>query len=325
MRYGLGVVIGKFLPPHAGHHFLIDTALEQADVVEVIICEKPTDPYSGKLRASWLRERHPTASVRVIDDRYDENDSKVWAENTIHWLGRAPDVVFTSESYGDAYSAHMGCQHVCVDIARNTFPTSGTQVRENPYKQWDYLSPAVRAHFAKRICVIGAESTGTTTLALDIAKKLNTVCVPEYGREYSEIKYRKGIASDDWTDDEFLHIATEQSKREMEAARHANRFLICDTNAFATTLWQRRYLHRTSDAVQDIADKHPADLYLLTGDEIPFVQDGLRDGEHIRHKMHGWFMQALQKQDAPWELIRGDRSERLEQALAFVSRQFSDI
>jgi NadR type nicotinamide-nucleotide adenylyltransferase len=244
MRYGLGVVIGKFLPPHAGHHFLIDTALEQADVIEVIICAKPSDPYSGSLRASWLRERHPAAAVRVIDDRYDENDSKVWAQNTIHWLGRAPDVVFTSESYGDAYSAFMGCKHVCVDMARNIFPTSGTQVRENPYKQWDYLSPAVRAHFAKRICVVGAESTGTTTLALDIAEKLNTVCVPEYGREYCEIKNRKGVAPDNWTDDEFLHIATEQSRRETEAARQANRFLICDTNAFATTLWQRRYLHR---------------------------------------------------------------------------------
>jgi len=84
-------------------------------------------------------------------------------------------------------------------------------------------------------------------------------------------------------------------------------------------------LHKTTDAVQGIAGAYPADLYLLTGDETPFVQDGLRDGEHIRHEMHAWFMDALQKQDAPWELISGDQKSRVEQALSFISRQFSDI
>lgn len=325
MRYGLGVVIGKFLPPHAGHHFLIETALEQTDVVEVIVCAKPTDPYLGSLRASWLQERHPTARVRVIDDRYDENDSRVWAENTIRWLGRAPDVVFTSERYGTAYSEFMGCEHVCVDLARSTFSISGTQVRKNPYEQWDFLSPAVKAHFAKRICVLGAESTGTTTLALDLAERLNTVCVTEYGREYCEAKYSEGFVTDDWTDDEFVHIATEQSRRETEAARAANRFVICDTNGLATCLWQRRYMGRTTDAVRSIAEAHLADLYLLTSDEIPFVQDGMRDGEHVRHAMHEWFIDALQLQSVPWQLIQGDRTKRLEAALSFISHHFAEV
>jgi HTH-type transcriptional regulator, transcriptional repressor of NAD biosynthesis genes len=112
MKHGLGLVIGKFYPPHCGHKLLIDAAIAQSEQTVVIVCAKPTDSISGELRGEWLREIHPTARVMVIDDRYDETDSRVWAENTIRWLGRAPDAVFTSEEYGDPYSALMGSKHI---------------------------------------------------------------------------------------------------------------------------------------------------------------------------------------------------------------------
>lgn len=313
-EFELGVVIGKFLPPHRGHHYLIDTALSRCDRVVVIICEKPSDPIPGSFRREWLQEVHPDAEVRVIDDRYDENDSRIWAENTIRWLGRAPDVVFTSEHYGDAYAAHMDCRHVMVDHARRMIPCSGTAVRANPFEQWDHLSAPVRAWYAKRIVIVGAESTGTTTLAEALAEHFKTVWVPEYGREYSVEKLAKG--EDVWRTEEFLEIAQEQTRREDLAAREANRRVICDTNAFATTLWHRRYMGFDCPALEAFAKQGRADLYLLTGDEIPFVQDGLRDGEAIRHEMHHWFEEALERQSVPWRLIQGSKEERLQQAIA---------
>ena len=324
-RFDLGVVIGKFLPPHRGHHFLIDTALAQCARVEVIICEKPTDPIPGELRAAWLREIHPAAAVRVIDDRYDENDSRVWAENTIRWLGgRAPDAVFTSEAYGDTYAAHLGCVHVLVDQARLTVPCSGTAVRADAFAQWAHLSPPVRAWYARRIVVVGAESTGTTTLATALAAHFQTNQVPEYGREYS---LRKQLAGDGvWRTEEFLDIAREQTRRENAAAREANRYLICDTNAFATRLWHRRYMGFDSAPLAEFAAAGRADLYLLTGDEIPFVQDGLRDGEAIRHTMHRWFVDALSTQDVPWCHVSGSREERLALAVKLLGeRAFTPI
>ena len=118
MKHGLGVVIGKFYPPHRGHKLLIDTATEQSDQTVVIVCAKPTDSIPGELRGQWLQEIHPKRRVMVIDDRYDENDSRIWAENTVRWLGRAPDAVFTSEDYGDRYAALMGSKHVSVDRAK---------------------------------------------------------------------------------------------------------------------------------------------------------------------------------------------------------------
>jgi NadR type nicotinamide-nucleotide adenylyltransferase len=322
MRFDLGLVIGKFYPPHHGHKLLVDTATEQSERTVVIVCAKPTDSIPGDLRGRWLQEIHPAAEVMVIDDRYDENDSQVWADNTLRWLGRAPDAVFTSEDYGDRYAELMGSRHILVDRARERVRVSGTAVRQDPFANWEYLEPPVRAWFAKRICVLGAESTGTTTLAEALARRLKTGWVAEYGRQYSANK--AALNDSVWRSEEFTHIAEQQNRLENLAARNANRIVVCDTNAFATTLWHRRYLGRRSPQVEAIAVRNRCDLYLLTGDEIPFVQDGLRDGEHLRHEMHGWFEQALAAQSVPWAILRGPLENRVEQAGQLILDLFRD-
>ncbi len=317
-----GVCIGKFYPPHRGHSLLIETALDACRNLTVIVCERPEDTIPGRLRAAWLAELHPTADVRVIDDRYDEKDSRVWAENTIRWLGSPPDAVFTSEEYGPRYAALMGAQHVMVDPARERVACRASEIRRDPYRHWQCLTPPVRAWYAKRVCVLGAESTGTTTLAAALAQRLHTSWVEEYGREYTYEKLARGES--EWRAEEFAWIACEQQRRENDAARQANRVVICDTNAFATVLWQRRYLGAPTQDVVEIANRDRCDLYLLTGDEIPFVQDGIRDGEAIRHAMHGWFEETLRSQDAPWLLLRGSHEERMTASLAAIKELFAD-
>jgi NadR type nicotinamide-nucleotide adenylyltransferase len=195
-------------------------------------------------------------------------------------------------------------------------PCSGTLIRNDPHGCWEWIDPPVRAWYAKRVCILGAESTGTTTLARDLAAALDTVWVPEYGRELSEIKAAKNEWT--WVTAEFHDIAREQTRRENAAARLANKILVCDTNAFATCLWHRRYMGCDDPALWDYAAQGRCDLYILTGDEIPFVQDGLRDGEHIRHHMQQEFRDALARQSVPWHEVRGGREERLATALRLI-------
>ena len=222
-----------------------------------------------------------------------------------------------SEDYGHTYARAMGCVHVQVDRARERVPCSGSAIRRDPFGHWEFLEPPVCGWFVKRVCVLGAESTGTTTLAEALAARLGTVWVPEYGREYSERKQQRGET--EWWSEEFVKIATEQNRREDAAAREANRILVCDTNSFATRLWHRRYVGSESEAVAEVAARaNRCDLYLLTGDEIPFVQDGLRDGEHIRHEMHRWFVTALEGQAVPWQLVSGSRGDRVEAGMAAI-------
>jgi NadR type nicotinamide-nucleotide adenylyltransferase len=313
-----GLIVGKFYPPHRGHKHLIDTARAQVDELSVIICQREGEVPAGELRAEWLREIHPDVRVILIDDTYDAQDSRVWAENSIRWLGRAPDVVFTSEDYGDEFARHLGCRHVQVDKPRVAVPVSGTRVRTDPLGCWEFLEPPVRGFYAVRVCVVGAESTGKTTLTQDLAAHFQTCWVPEYGREYSEQK----LAAEggyDFHSEEFAHIAARQCELEDEAARNANKILICDTDAFTTSIWHRRYIGARSPEVERIAARHRRhDLYLLTDIGTPFVQDGTRDGEHVRGWMHETFVAELRAQGRPYRPASGTRGERLRQSVGYI-------
>ncbi len=313
-----GLVIGKFYPPHRGHKYLIDTACAACEQVTVIVCAKQTETISGLLRVEWIQCIHPTVRVILIDDnKLRDDDSEGWAIYTKALLGYTPNAVFTSEAYGDPYAKFMGCVHIAVDRDRVTIPISGTMVRSNPMQYGMFLEPCVRAYFARRICVLGAESTGTTTLAKDLAEHYKTVWIPEYGRLYSEGKMFGGPEAT-WRSEEFIAIARAQQQLEASLAEASNGLVIADTDAFATSVWHERYMGTRSTVVEEIANASHYDLYILTGDEIPFVQDGLRDGEHIRHDMHLRFIERLEATNRPYILVQGSREARRAAAVAAI-------
>ncbi|HOF86719.1 MAG TPA: adenylyltransferase/cytidyltransferase family protein, partial [Armatimonadota bacterium] len=68
-RFRTGVVIGKFYPPHQGHHYLINTALARCDRVAVLVCWKPEQTVPIDVRVAGLREEHPTAEIIAVADR----------------------------------------------------------------------------------------------------------------------------------------------------------------------------------------------------------------------------------------------------------------
>ncbi len=223
-----GIVIGKFYPFHSGHAYLIETARQQSDQLTVLVCDRSDQVFTGAERASWIKESFPEIEVRVMRDIFDDDNSKRWAEYTIAFLGYQPDVVFTSEDYGEGYAHYLGAKHILVDRERLTIPMSGTLARKNPFTQWHRLSAAVRARLVRRVVIMGAESTGTTTIARALAEQLQTVWVPEFGRLYSE---GKQPSQTEWKTEEFVFIAEEQNRMEDYYARLANKILICDTGS----------------------------------------------------------------------------------------------
>jgi len=107
-------------------------------------------------------------------------------------------------------------------------------------------------------------------------------------------------------------------------ARSAAKLLVCDTDSFATQLWHERYIGFMSPEVAALNQGRKYAHYFLTGDEIPFVQDGTRDGEHVRHRMHERFAEELRRQGRPFTLLRGGRAQRLRQAVAVCDRLLAD-
>ena len=317
-----GLVIGKFYPPHAGHIALIRAALAACDRVTVQVLTSSAESLPGELRAAWIREEVPGARIVVgLDDHpVDYGSDSAWNAHVAVMtalLDEPVDVVFTSDSYGAELATRLGARWQQVDPRRTSTPVSGRAIRADPGANWWALGAGTRAWFARRVVLVGAESTGTTTLGQDLTAHYGVPEVPEFGRTWSEI--RPGGFEAPWHSAEFDFIAREQSRLEDDAARVTPiPLVIADTDAFATSLWHERYIGETSPGVVALAATRVPDLYLLTGDEIPFVQDGLRDGEHIRHAMQQRFREELGSQSAPWVELRGSCAERLAAAIAII-------
>jgi HTH-type transcriptional regulator, transcriptional repressor of NAD biosynthesis genes len=312
-----GLVVGKFYPFHRGHEYLIKTAEAQSDEVTVIVCDHFDQTIPGSVRAGWIREAFPNVQVLAVPDVVSSDDSLGWARYTKQILGFTPELVFTSEDYGEAYAQAMGSKHVMVDRAREQVPISATLVRRDVWSQSSQLRATVRAHFVRRVAIVGAESTGTTTLAQDLAQHFKTVWVPEVGRYYSEGK-RFGQAKDTWSADELAWIGRAQADLEDVLSLQAERVLFADTNPFATELWHERLVGGVNEAVRAVSRKRQYDLHLVTDVNIPFVQDGTREGGRAREHMHERFITKLEDIGTVYEVMSGSRDERLRQAVKLV-------
>lgn len=348
-----GLVIGKFYPPHAGHVYLIRTAAAHCSWVTVGVLASSVESIPMEQRVAWLRAALVDCPhVRIVAQRddvpVDYHSPTIWAAhvalmrlaiaNADAQYGAAPavDAVFTSEPYGDELARQFSAAHVCLDQTRHLYPVSGTAVRANPVACWDWLPPEVRAGITLRVVVVGAESTGTTTLSRDLTAALRaragvwgrTAWVAEYGREFSANAlallraHQPAAVPQDvaWTSPDFAHIAMTQCAREHTAALHTSPVLVCDTDALATCVWHERYMGQGSHAVSEIAACMPARaLYLLTSDVgVPFEDDGLRDGEHLRTGMTQRFREVLSAQDVPWIELQGNATQRCALALNTV-------
>ncbi len=335
MRHGL--VVGKFYPPHAGHHHLIDTAARACERLTVLVAASPRESIPIMLRAAWLRERHTDPHVHIVplvdDVAVDYDSETVWAAHVEIFRtgvgGQPVDAVFSSEEYGAELARRFDAVHVPVDPARGRFPVSGTAVRHDPVATWEWLSPPVRAHLARRVVVVGAESSGTTTLSRALADHFAacggvwapTRWVPEYGRLYCEEKVAlagpgRWIGDLEWTSEEFTTIAERHAAFEDAAARTGSPLLVCDTDAFATSLWHERYLGSLSPAAERVHSRTRHDLWIVTDTAgVPFEQDGWRDGESVRERMGARFVEELSQRGLPHLLVSGSREDRLAAAV----------
>lgn len=276
---------------------------------------------AAALREAFADQPHVRIVHGVDDVPIDYDDPAIWDEHVAIFragLDAPVDAVFTSESYGDELARRLECRHVRLDVQRSWQSVSGTRLREDPARYWSELLPAVKSALAKRIVVLGAESTGTTTLAHDLAASLGTTWVPEFGREHTILK--AALAGDlrtvVWDEADFMHVARIQRAWEDAAARTLpHPLLVLDTDAVATAVWHERYLDRPAPALEPLIDDLPRrTLYVLTDhDGVPFEDDGWRDGAHLRAWMTERFEEELTRRALPWIKVTGTRTARLAQ------------
>lgn len=321
-----GLIIGKFLPLHYGHMHLIEHARSRVDRLTVLVCSLRAEPIPGELRYRWVK-----ALYRDVDVQHcvDENPSyphehpdfwDLWVASIRRFLPHGPDVVFSSERYGDELARRLGAaRHDVVDMQRERYPVSGTAVRERPYDHWDLIPPPVRAYYTRKVALVGAESTGKTTLAEALAQRLRTIWTEEYGRLY--VEQVRGVADRE----DMRQIAEGQARFEDEALGRADRLLICDTDLLATVIWHERYFGECPDYLQALYAERRSHLYLLCENDLPWVADGYRDsGDDWRPWFERRFVEELEARGLPYVRIGGAFDARLTRAVDAITAHFPD-
>jgi len=311
-----GLVLGRFLPPHLGHQYLIDFARNYADELLLIVGTRPDDPIAGELRVAWIKEMAPNARVIHVNDENPEETHPqfwlIWEQTLRAALPFIPDYLFASEDYGWKLAELLGMQYIPVNHARTLVPISATRIRSDPMAYWQYVPPLVRPYYVKRVCIFGPESTGKSTLAIDLARHFQTVYVEEYARGLLDPK--NGVC--DYEDIE--KIARGQRASEQALARQANRILFCDTDLLTTTIWSEVLFGTCPAWIYEAADAMTYDLYLVMNIDVPWVDDNQRYLADKRQEFLDLCIQALEERNRPYIIISGTWEERFAQAVQAV-------
>lgn len=168
-----------------------------------------------------------------------------------------------------------------------------------------------------KIVLFGPESTGKTTLSKQLARHYNTVWAPEYAREYLQKKWNNHRKTCEAKD--LIPIAIGQMKLENKLAKKADRILICDTDLLETKVYSEEFYGFVDQDLNEAAKINNYDLYLLTYIDTPWEEDDLRDRPKQRLKMFTAFEEALQKNNKPYLLLKGNKEDRFKKAVETIN------
>lgn len=167
------------------------------------------------------------------------------------------------------------------------------------------------------VAILGAESTGKTTLCKDLASHYQCQWVPEFMRPYLQAKWNSQRQTCEWED--LLPIAYGQMALENSRAQRSSQYLFCDTSLFELMVYADWYYGTCPPAIRHAALAHHYDLILLTEVDVPWVADDLRDAPHQREAIAQRFAAELTRHGKPFRSIGGDRQARVDQVVSWLA------
>ncbi len=160
-----------------------------------------------------------------------------------------------------------------------------------------------------RVGIIGPESTGKSTLAKYLARRYGGVMVPEYAREYMELR----ACSSAYTHEDVLNIAQHQVKQLQDLSTTfsdgipegcQSDVIFFDTELIITKVWLVHKYGECPSFLEQALQQFPMDAYLLCYPDIPWEPDPVRENPDIREYLFKWYEREIQNLNIPYYIVK---------------------
>jgi len=151
-------------------------------------------------------------------------------------------------------------------------------IRSKPLTNWQYINNFAKDYFVKKICIVGTESTGKTTLAKQLAGYYNTVWAHELGRDIFETT-KSGTLED------IQLVGLKHAENILRSVRLSNKLLFVDTDLRITKSYSEFLFGEVPKFEPWIEKANEMDLYIWLTSTTPYVDDGTRLKEPERKKL----------------------------------------
>lgn len=316
-----GIVFGTFAPMHVGHVDLITKAKRENDHVLVIVSGTNTNRDRGtqiglhlNRRFRYIREVFKSDELVTIK-KLDEEDMPAYPNGWSEWLDTLNTTINSTNMDYENLNVYVGekeyvepIEHYFMNtfktlednrhfcdlspsktihvklIQRSSIPVSATQIRNNPYEYWRYITKPFRRHFTKNVLVAGTASGGKTTLVKDLARVFNAPYSLEYAREY---EVNNNVTDEELVGYDYINFMSgqyEQTSKIIDNGSHTG-LVFADTNSTVTKAYYDYYEKDAPESERQLMEqlyeatvtREQWDLILFVMPRSKYVDDGFRD------------------------------------------------